>query len=241
MRRAIAIVGVLAFVLAAAGVSYAVPLSDLLNGGSITAGDKLFDNWTYTYDTSDPSRSFNAANIEVTALTGGGLNPGPGLSFFASNNELLVAGDGVYAFVDLMFGFRVSVLDPGYKIKDNSLTLTTADVAPSGDNGSYIMETIGTAPMASNLGTNNVEYSWLDPSFNGPGLIANISSYANFAPQSEVWVTNNILVWASDTTEMAGVGLFEQRFSQVPAGLPEPGMLALLALGGVALLRFKRG
>jgi hypothetical protein len=103
------------------------------------------------------------------------------------------------------------------------------------------METIGTAPMASNLGTNNVEYSWLDPSFNGPGLIANISSYANFAPQSEVWVTNNILVWASDTTEMAGVGLFEQRFSQVPAGLPEPGMLALLALGGVALLRFKRG
>ena len=244
MRKVIAIVGALVLVLAAAGASHAVLLSDLLNGGSITAGDKLFDNWSLVnYMASDSARTFNAANIDVTALTGGGLDPGPGLSFTVSNKELSVTGDGIYAFVDLMFGFKVSVLDPNYKIKDNTLAYEPGGamlswlVDGSYDLGNYIREEIGTAPGQNDLGTKNIEFSIL-------GLpdsqTSKFTDSASFAPQSEIWVTKNILVWSVDTTDTSAIYGFGQHFSQIPVGLPEPGMLSLLALGGLALLRFKR-
>ena len=247
MRKVIAIVGVMVLMLATAGASHAVLLSDLLNGGSITAGDKLFDNWALNYyDTSDPTRGFNAANIDVTALTDGGLNPGPGLSFSVSNSELTVTGDGIYAYIDLMFGYRVSVLDPTLKIKDNTLEYAIGgaywSVALDGsyDVGSYIREDIGSMPWQDNFGSKNIEFSTMDDPLLGGSSTSKTTDWASFAPQSDIWVTKNILVWAVDTADSAGVFGFDQRFSQAPVGVPEPGMLALLALGGIALLRFKR-
>jgi hypothetical protein len=244
MRRAIAILGALVLVLTAASASHAVLLSDLLNGGSVTAGDKMFDSWTLGYyDSSDPTRSFNAANIDVTALTDGGLNPGPGLDFAASNGELRVIGNGIYDYIDLMFAFRVSILDPTMRITDNTLEVGMASLFhPAGaDVGIYIRETVGTAPGLSDLADKNVEFSYLDP---GP-VNWSLTASATIAPQSEIWVTKNILIWASSiygvsAGETADLGSFSQRFSQTPVGVPEPGMLALLALGGIALLRFKR-
>lgn len=234
MKRIMVMFAVLAFVLSAAGVGQAKTLSDLFSGESITAGDKLFDQWSLSrFLSSDQNRSFDDANIEVTALADNGS--GPGLSFDVSNRELFVTGDDLYAYVDLMFGFRVSVLDPGFRIKDNSLILTGGSVTQSGDNGSYINETIGTAAGASDLGTKKVEFSWLDQSLGGPGLISNTSDSAVFAPQSEIWVTKNILVWATGLDETANLWSFEQRFSQEPVGTPEPGTLLLLA-GGLASL-----
>jgi len=242
MRRAIAILGALVLMLATAGAGHAMPLSDLLNGGSITAGDKLFDSWSLMYyDTSDPTRSLNAANIDVTALTDGGLDPGPGLKFFF-NSELTVHGDGIYAYVDLMFGFRVSVLDPALAIKDGSLELLWSGLGSStgltdgyNNDGMYVRESIGTGPGLNDLGVNEAEFSILD---NEQTHV--FSDSTTFSPQSQVWVTKNILVWAEEVTDSATLGRFDQRFSQVPVGVPEPGMLAMLALGGIALMRFKR-
>jgi len=242
MRRAIAILGALVLVMAAAGVGQAMPLSSLLNGGSIQAGDKLFDSWTVSfYDASD-GRTFNPGNIEITALSDGGLSPGPGLSFSISNSELTIQGDGIYAYVDLMFGFRVSVLETALAIKDVSLGALGAFFGSQtdlndghNDNGSYIRESIGTSAGLNDLGVNEVQFSILDSVTTGV-----VNDSKAFAPQSQVWVTKNIAVWASEATDYAGLYYFEQRFSQIPVGIPEPGMLSFLALGGLALLRFKR-
>lgn len=217
----------------------ATTLSDLFNGGSITAGDKLFDRWSLSYYDASDGRAFNPANIDVTPLTDGGTNPGPGLLFTVSDNELSVTGDGIFAYVDVMFGFRASVLDPTMSIVGNSLELTSGFVTNSGDNGFYIHEDIGTTAGGSNLGTESVEFSWLDPN-----LVESISDSATFAQQSGVWVTKNILVWATSTDETAELSGFEQRFVQEAGGnpsevVPEPATFALMALGlvGVAAVR----
>jgi hypothetical protein len=137
-----------------------------------------------------------------------------------------------------MFSYRVSVLDPTLKITDSSVSNFGGfliNVNGFQDLGLFIKEDIGTAPGSDNLGTMSAEFSYLA----GSGLTS-YDGHVVFAPQSEIWVTKNILVWASDLTDNAYLTSFDQRFSQTPVGLPEPGMLALLALGGIALLKFKR-
>lgn len=236
------IAGALLLSLTAAGAQ-AVPLSTLLGGGSIVANDRLFDSWFLTsYSTSDATRSFNADNIDVTALTDGGDKPGPGLNFSVSNGELTVTGDGIYGFIDLMFGFRVSTLDPLSRIGDNSLAYAGGTaywsvlVDGSFDVGSYIHESIGTAQGGSDLGTKNIEFSTLDAG-NGQVDTRKLSDSAVFPAQNEIWVTKNILVWAVDNTDSAGVFGFEQRFSKA---VPEPASFALIGIGLLGLGAMRR-
>ncbi len=231
MKNCLRIVPAMMLALFMAAPAQAVPLSTLLNGGSITAGDKRFDDWSViSYSSSTNGRVFSAANIDVTALNDGGLDPGPGLRFTVSGGELTVTGDGLFAFVDLKFGFHVQVLDPSLRIKDNSLRITAASnlFVSDGDNdlGSFIHEDAGTSAGASDLSMLNAEDSVLDDA-----PIVSLPDSATFAPQSEIWVTKNILVWAVDATDTASLTGFEQRFSQT-ADVPEP---ASSALFGVAL------
>ena len=166
------------------GGAQATLLSDLLNGGSITAGDKVFDMWFVDpVAVSDPALEVDPANIDVTALNDGGLDPGPGLHFSISNGAFDVTGDGIYAFIDYLIGFRVTA-PTGLNIKDNSLAITDAVVTNSGDNGITIQEFAGTDKSnvdvpgdinAPNLSVTDVEFSWLDPTFGGPGLISNLT------------------------------------------------------------------
>ena len=104
----------------------AVPLSNLFSGASLTIGDKQFDQFTLNFAGTSDGHIINTSNIDVTTLGPVGLdplNPGPGLRFSVLNNELRVTGDGVFAYADLQFGFRVSALDPGFRIKDNSMVI----------------------------------------------------------------------------------------------------------------------
>lgn len=245
MKASIKYLGALALTLVVSSAQ-AVPLSELLAGGSITAGDKVFDEWRLISEVySDAALTVNPANIEVTPLNDGGMDPGPGLSFTVGD-EFSVAGDGLYAFIDYMFGFRVTA-PAGVLIKDNSLVLgSTILVTPPDalfrDKGVVIQEFVGTTPdlvevpgdtSLPDLAVKEVEFSDLE------GVITDIpSDSAAFAPHSVIYVSKDILVWASGIDESATLTGFSQRFSQTT--VPEPGVLALVGVGLMGVWNSRR-
>jgi hypothetical protein len=215
--------------------SQAILLTDLLNGQSIIAGDKLFDQWEILDQSSSTFIDVDTDNIDVTALHDGGLDPGPGLHFDILNDEFLVEGDGIYAYLDFMFGFRVTVLDPALLVKDNSLYLTGATLINSSLLTSvFIEENIyADGTQADWLGDKNVEFSQLFDIQGAPTQTVKTFDSAEFTPTNSIYVTKNILVEAIDIGEFARLESFEQRFSQTT--VPEPASFMLLGLGLIAL------
>ncbi|MGD2063162.1 MAG: PEP-CTERM sorting domain-containing protein [Nitrospirota bacterium] len=229
MRKFLSTLGALALVLAATGVAQAISLTDLVAGGSITAGDKLFDQFEVLFEDTSDFHAVNTDNIDVTGLADNGS--GYGLRFDVLNDEFYVNGDDLYAYTDFSFAFHVSVLDPLYKIDDASLEINAGWGFLSdgfNDLGSYVLENIGTAPLLDDLGVLDAERSILDNTETYPP-----GGSATFDPQSEIWVTKNILVWAQDSTDYAFLAGFDQRFSQVP--IPEPSTWLLMGLGLASL------
>lgn len=226
---------------AMAGSAQAALLSDLIGGGSITAGDKLFDNWEVLNAVSVDNRTFDYTKISVTPIAVSGEDYG--LSFEISDGLLSVGftddPDALYAFVDLMFGFKVTSLDPSMKISGVTLEHGGAGLGWTGDSdgptdaGSYIAEFVGSAQGGDDL-VNFI--STVFSSSNG-SILAVDSDFAAFSPMQSVWVRKNILVWAGSDGESAQLFSFEQRFSQT--SVPEPASLALLGIGlfGLAAAR----
>jgi len=226
MKKFLTTLGAVALVLGAAGAAQAVSLADLLAGGSITVGDKLFDDWQEIFQDKSDFTTVNTDNIDVTALADNGS--GYGLQFDILNNEFYVQGDDIYAYIDYSFGFHVSVLDPLYKIDDASIGGHSVSLGYTADgfndNGGYVLESLGTAAGLADLGVMSTEFSVLDDV-----NTSNLSDSATFDPQSEIWVTKNLFVWATDSTDEARLNGFNQRFSQVP--IPEPSTWLLMGLG----------
>ncbi|MDP1900852.1 MAG: hypothetical protein Q8K96_10410, partial [Rubrivivax sp.] len=142
MKRLCKALGGLLAAVALAVPAQAVPvtLSSLLTGGSIVAGDKQFDRFAVTFAFStDSAAIFNAANIMID---GNSTDPmKPGLDFSVLNNELSISGGS--GFLDVTFGFRVTVLDPAMAINGAELAINGGTIANNTgieDAGMYIRE-----------------------------------------------------------------------------------------------------
>lgn len=223
---------ILALVLAAAvNGAQAIPLTDLFQqGGSITAGDKLFSDWS-ALSFASSNGALDPSAINVTPLHDGADNPGPGLNF-DFGNQMTIQGNGSMAFRDYTIGFRVSTLG-NKQIKDNSLTfgdpvsVLTWLLDGSSDLGMTVEEWVFDVQDIE-LAHKRIEFSVLNDV-----QTRDWPDWAAFAPQDEIRVMKKFRVWAMDDTDTAGLAGIEQRFSQ--QDVPEPASLALVSLAIVGM------
>lgn len=201
-------------------------LDELFNGGSLTVDDKLFKD--FSLDLIAPfSVVPDFTKITVTGLSGGGLDPGPGLR---------VDGNGEFNIADINrmeFGylFTVSVLDPTLRVKDNTLTMGPYSFT-TGAEGARIEVNEAVNTMALDLLAQKQVYA---DDFLGT---SSLSDSRNFAPQSEIRVGTSVYLEGFGAGDRGELSSYTQNFSQVV--IPVPAALWLLMSGVAGLGIFSK-
>jgi hypothetical protein len=184
-------------------------LLDLVGGQSITAADKTFSGWTLL-QTSLPEDSL--ALITVEALADQPNNPG---LRFTARDGILTARDGTRVTLD----FQFLATAPAPMIAANSLLL--AEFAIEGDAALSIFEDVydtGGNILAS-------MFVFADQ------IDSKLFDSAGFDLQQAVMLQKFIALDMLENGDVASIGVFEQRLSQVPL----PAGITLLPVGLAAL------
>jgi hypothetical protein len=238
IKKLSATLGGLFLMLATTGAQ-AISLDALFAAGTIQVNDKLFSDWQLKelVDSSDAPR-IDLTQIEVTGISGNPLNPG--LDFAIDGGGLQAGGQaGDFDVAILRFEFKVTVLDPRMRIKDSELSISGGWVA-SPDTLLGIEETVCSSANCEPAVPDEIAWQrvWVDTLLNE----FKEQDVRNFAPQQEIWVDQFVYV-ASWDGGPAAITNFQKFFSQEVVSVPEPGSLAMVALGliGVGFGRRRLG
>ncbi|RDE49395.1 MAG: PEP-CTERM sorting domain-containing protein [Candidatus Accumulibacter meliphilus] len=238
IKKLSATLGGLFLMLATTGAQ-AISLDALFAAGTIQVNDKLFSDWQLKelVHSSDAPR-IDLTQIEVTGISGNPLNPG--LDFAIDGGGLQAGGQaGDFDVAILRFEFKVTVLDPRMRIKDSELSISGGWVA-SPDTLLGIEETVCSSANCEPAVPDEIAWQrvWVDTLLNE----FKEQDVRNFAPQQEIWVDQFVYV-ASWDGGPAAITKFQKFFSQEVVSVPEPGSLAMVALGliGVGFGRRRLG
>ena len=225
MKKLIGGVGALA-VAFAASTAQAIPLSALLDTPAFfDVDDKRFSDWTLLGN-NPGGPAIDTANIEVTGDPGDPLNPG--ILFTASNGALSAVNDD---FLLLNFRFKVTVTDPTQRMIGNTLNLDASTV--NGFGFISIEETVCTSPLCFPFSPDEIAFKNVFQDDFG-GIFQDIQP---FPSQTEIWVDKFLTIDGGGPAIFGGgeaaVLQFSQYFAQeeIVVDTPEPGTLALFALG----------
>src|ERR1035438_2957783 len=201
-----------------------VTLADYVALGSTGCqiGDKVFFNF-FDSPTSGGSATapVPASAVSVTPVGVGTYNPG--LTFSSSDWSVTGGSTTANSFLDMSFGFTVSVLPGGNSIDDASVTMGTPVTTGTG------VVTLGETILAANgftvLGTLNVASS-------GSPVAETF-----FAPTSTIQVKKDFFLGVPQNgTGTASISTFTENFSEIP----EPVGAILIGSGLLALGAWRR-
>jgi len=197
-------------------------LTEVNAAGGMQVGDKLFADF---FTDIAKSQGALAPGMDEIVVRGVDVNGDFGLIF----TGLWQALGGQLA--DTTITFKVTAPD-GFLIKDNGLKL----LAFGADNGGSvgITENVYSGPPSTSPVIANKVVSYTR---NGGVEFGTLEDHKEFTPLQEIWVIKD--VGASGGVNQDGfahISQFQQTFSQIP----EPATMALLAIGGLVLLRRRR-
>jgi PEP-CTERM motif len=205
--------------------SSATPLSVLIRDkGTITANDKLFNDFALVSSTVINGGSADTGLIDVTPLTNDPLDPG--LDFSVPLDALGTPfGHQGASSVLFSFSFDVRTIDQRPLIKDNTLRLTdfTFDAGPA----AFILVS---EDLTNAGGTSIGDKLTIAQPGQQPGSSPNHFDAANFTPTNFVHVVKTIIIQGPGDNDGAFLTGFQQRFSEVPE--PSSVTFGLLAIGG---------
>ena len=189
-------------------------------GKSVQIGDKLFDDFFFSYIDTDNNvlNELVAADVTLTALAN---DIGFGLSF---QTPLITFSNVVK---DIVVKYSVLVLDPNQKISDAHLSFSASVLG------------LGTADVNESLYTGGFGANQLDsfsvhlppPGFGSTGVVFS-------TPQVKIYMEKDVVVSGNGSTinDRASITIINQTFSQIP----EPSALVLVGAGLSGLLFFRR-
>jgi hypothetical protein len=201
-------------------------LGELLGGGSITAGDKRFDQFTYA-STGDMPDAF-AVNVMPFVDSDGSF----GLRFQGGfvdlfDGDLTTGSPG--NFSDASIGYQVTVLNPTLLISDVRLSGNPQVLGPEGAKTGFV------GMSESFLPDDSLVLAIFDIQ---PGSTQSTDFASLAAPLGTLLVQKDILAFA-DAPGAATLSFIDQAFSQVQT-VPEPSTISLLVLGLAAAWQVRR-
>ena len=208
---------------------WAVSLTELFQGQTITADDKLFSHFALVDVQSVNGGFANLDLVDVTPLVDDPLNPG--IKFTAPTNGLgTPTGHTGFSSVTVIFEFDVQTTTNLPWIKDNSLLINDYLFDAHPDAFIQITELVRDA-SGNSLG-DKLAIVHNGDSLDDPDHFDSLE----FTPQALLHVRKTISIVGPLDNDGARLLMFEQRFSQVP----EPGTWLSVGLAWLCLSACRR-